>query len=199
MNYEEATEYLKKQDPILGRIIDQTSPVKLRKSGNYFSDLVESIISQQLSLKAADTIFRRFVALFPDNKVAPENVLALDIAAIRNAGVSYQKILYIQDLAKKTLESDIIFEQFETMTDEEIIEQLTKIKGIGRWTAEMFLMFSMGRPDIFSYGDLGLRRALQNLYGLDHEPTYKEAKKIAERWKPFRTIACYYLWRSREL
>jgi len=199
MNYEEAKEYLKKQDPILAVIIDKTSPVKLRKSGNYFSDLVESIISQQLSSKAADTIFRRFVSLFPDNKVTPENVVALDIEAIRNAGVSYQKILYIKDLAKKTLESDIIFEQFETMADEAIIDELTKIKGIGRWTAEMFLMFSMERPDVFSYGDLGLRRAIQNLYDFDHEPTLEEAKKIAERWKPFRTIACCYLWRSREL
>lgn len=199
MNLEEAKEYLKKQDPLLARIIDNTPPFKLQKSGNYFSDLVESIISQQLSLKAADSIFRRFVALFSDKKITPENVLALDIAAIRSAGVSYQKILYIQDLAQKTLESDILFEQFEIMTDEEIIEELTKIKGIGRWTAEMFLMFSMGRPDVFSYGDLGLRRAIQTLYGFDHEPTFDEAKKIAERWKPFRTIACCYLWRSRKL
>ncbi len=199
MNFEEAREYLKKQDPVLAKIIDKVPPFKWHKSENYFLDLVESIISQQLSIKAADTIFKRFIALFPDNKVTPENVLTIDIASLRNVGISHQKSIYIKDLAKKTLESAIVFEKFDNMTDEEIIEELTKIKGIGRWTAEMFLMFSMGRQDIFSYGDLGLRRAIQDLYKLDHEPTLKEAENLSNKWKPFRTIACRYLWISREL
>lgn len=196
---DKAVKYLSSKDPILAKIVEKVPPFERHKGGNYFEDLTESIVSQQLSVKAADTIWKRFIALLPEEKVTPENVWEIPDQKFRDAGISWSKISYIKDLAKKTMESGIIFEQFEIMTDEEIIEELVKVKGIGRWTAEMFLMFAMERPDVFSYGDLGLRRAIQKWYGFDHEPTQTEAEKIAEKWKPYRTIACRYLWRSLEL
>jgi DNA-3-methyladenine glycosylase II len=192
----QAKKHFKKNDAVLGKIVDVVVLSEWRKNGNYFVDLVESIVSQQLSVKAADTIWKRFLGLFPDERVDPETVVSLPEQRIRDAGISWQKISYIKDLAKKTLESGIVFEQFEIMTDEEIINELVKVRGIGRWTAEMFLMFSMGRQDIFSYGDLGLRRAMQNLYALRKEPSSQRATQIANKWKPFRTIACRYLWAS---
>lgn len=191
--------YLSKKDPILAKIIKQVPPFERYKAGNYFEALTESIVSQQLSVKAADTIWKRFIALLPDSEVTAENVWEVSDQKIRDAGISWSKISYIKDLAKKTMESGILFEQFEIMSDEEIITELVKVKGIGRWTAEMFLMFAMERPDVFSYGDLGLRRAIQKWYRLDHEPTQEEAEKIAQKWQPYRTIASRYLWRSLEL
>lgn len=192
-----AREHLIKTDPILGEVVKKYPPFERQKGENYFLDLTESIISQQLSIKAADTIWGRFKKLF-GKKITPEAVITIDKEKMRECGISYQKISYIKDLAKHVLESAIVFEQFDTMTDEEIIVELIKIKGIGRWTSEMFLMFTMGRPDIFSYGDLGIRRAIEKVYGLDHEPTQEEAESFAKKWKPYRTVACRYLWKSLE-
>lgn len=199
MDLEEARMYLKEQDPVLGEVIKKVPPFERRWGTNYFLDLVESIISQQLSIKAANTISKRFLTLFPDEHIAPRQVMKIDGQKMRDVGISWSKINYIKDLATKTEESGILFEQFEIMTDEEIIQELIKVKGIGRWTGEMFLMFSMGRPDVFSYGDLGIRRAIQKIYQLDHEPSQKEAEQIAEKWKPYRTLACRYLWKSLDL
>ena len=145
-----ASSMLSHKDPVLAKIIKQVTLSPSTPHESYFIDLVESIISQQLSIKAADTIWKRVQALLPDQRVTPEGILALSDDTIRAAGISYSKIKYIKDLADKTLASGILFEQFETMTDEEIITELTKVKGIGRWTAEMFLIFAMGRPDVFS-------------------------------------------------
>lgn len=191
-----AKKHFKLNDPVLGSLADEVVLTEWGNNDNYFISLVESIISQQLSVKAADTIWKRFLAFLPNGEVDPAFVLDLPDQKIRKAGISWQKISYIKDLAKKTLESGILFEQFDIMTEEEIITELIKVKGIGRWTAEMFLMFSMGRPDVFSYGDLGLRRAMQKLYKLRKEPTEKRAALIANKWKPYRTIACRYLWGS---
>ncbi len=193
---QKAREYLIKSDPILGEVIKNYPPFERRVGENYFVNLAETIISQQLSIKAADTIWLRFVKLFPKNKITPENVITTDTEKMQECGISYQKIGYIKDLAEKTLVSGIVFEQFDIMTDEEIIAELIKVKGIGRWTAEMFLMFTMGRPDVFSYGDLGIRKAIQRIYSLKKEPTQKKAEKIAKQWIPYRTVACRYLWRS---
>jgi DNA-3-methyladenine glycosylase II len=191
-----ARKHIIKNDPILGKVILRIPPFEKDMDKNYFLDLAESIVSQQLSVKAADTIWGRFKRLFPEKGITPEKVVAIDKEKMRECGISYQKIAYIKDLAQKTIESGIVFEQFDIMADEEIITELVKVKGIGRWTAEMFLMFSMERPDIFSYGDLGLRRAIQKLYALDKEPTQNEAEKIAAKWKPYRTLASRYLWKS---
>lgn len=194
-----ALEYLSQNDPILGAVIKKVPPFKNPPSGNYFINLCESIISQQLSVKAADTIFSRLLHLFPKKQITPEAILEIDKEEMRGCGISYQKISYIKDLAQKTLESGILFEQFEIMTDEEVITELVKVKGIGRWTAEMFLMFTMQRPDVFSYGDLGLRNAIQRLYNLKKEPSQKRAEQISKKWKPYRTLASRYLWKSLEL
>lgn len=199
MEIEKAKNYLRRADPVLAKVITSVSLSARLPSENYFDDLVESIISQQLSIKVSDTIYTRFKKLFKGERIHPQEALSIRDDDIRATGISYQKIGYIKDLAKKTVESGIVFEQFEIMTDEEIIEELTKVKGIGRWTAEMFLMFAMGRPDVFSYGDLGLQNAIQRLYGLSQRPTKGEAEAIAEKWKPYRTIACRYLWKSLEL
>lgn len=196
---DEQIAYLRKKDPILADVIKKVPPFARYKARNYFEALLESIVSQQLSVKAADTIWARFFSLLPEKTMSAEAVFAIPDQKIRDAGISWQKISYIKDLSKKTMESSILFEQFEIMTDEEIITELVKVKGIGRWTAEMFLMFAMDRPDVFSYGDLGLRRAIQKWYKFDHEPSQEEAEKIAERWRPYRTLACRYLWRSLEL
>lgn len=198
VDIEKAKKYLKKQDPILANLIAQIDLSAREFDGNYFDSLVESIISQQLSVKASDTIYTRFKKLFKNERINPEEVLDMDTDTIRATGISYQKIGYIKDLARKTIESGIVFEQFEIMTDEEIITELVKVKGIGRWTAEMFLMFSMGRPDVFSYGDLGLQNAIQRLYGLKEKPTKEQAEAVSEKWKPYRTLACRYLWKSLE-
>lgn len=198
--HKKAITHLKKQDPILAKIITKIPPLEKRSvGGNYFLDLIETIISQQLSIKAADTIWGRFQALFPKDAITPEAVIEIDTEKVRGAGISYQKISYIKDLAKHVAESGLVFEQFDIMTDEEIITELVKVRGIGQWTAEMFLMFNMGRPDVFSHGDLGIRKAIQKLYKLKKEPTQKQAEKIAEKWRPYRTIGCRYLWRSLEM
>ncbi len=197
--YKKAAKYLAEKDPILGAVIKNVIPFERTWGKNYFLDLVESIISQQLSIKAADTIYKRFQALFPKGQITPLAVMQIDDQKVRDAGISWSKIKYIKDLAKHTEESAILFEQFDIMTDEEIVQELIKVKGIGQWTAEMFLMFTMGRKDVFSYGDLGIRKAMQRLYNMRKEPTQKQAEKIAEKWKPYRTIACQYLWKSLEV
>jgi len=186
-------------DPVLAKVIQQVTLTPFEFGGNYFVELVESIVSQQLSIKAADTIWKRFVKLLPQEEVIPEQVVLIPDQNVRDAGISWAKISYIKDLARKTLESGIVFEQFEIMTDEEIITELIKVKGIGRWTAEMFLMFAMGRQDVFSYGDVGLRRAIQKVYEFKKDPTDKQIEKIITKWSPYRTIACRYLWKSLDL
>lgn len=195
-----ATAYLKKKDVKLAEVIEKVPPFQRDVTGiNYFLDLVESIVSQQLSVKAADTIWGRFVKLSNDPELTAEVILKIPDAKIREAGISWSKITYIKDLAQRTVDSPDMFENFENMSDEEIITELTKVKGIGRWTAEMFLMFAMGRPDVFSYGDLGIRNAIKKLYRLKEHPTPDEAEKISSKWKPYRTVACRYLWKSLEL
>lgn len=196
--HRKASRYLKKSDQTLGKIIEKTGVLGWEFSGNYFLDLVDSIVGQQLSGKAAATIFNRFKSIL-HNDIRPETILATPDEKLRESGTSWSKISYIKNLARATKKHEIAFERFDQMGDEEIVMVLTQVKGIGRWTAQMFLMFSMGRPDVFSYGDLGLRKSIKRLYGFDKEPTKEEAEKIAEKWKPYRTVACRYLWRSLEL
>lgn len=179
-------------------IVNKVGILDERSSQDYFLDLTESIISQQLSIKAANTIWERFKMLY-SGKITPDKVLRTDDQKIRDCGISWSKISYIKDLAIHTKESRLMFENFEKMDNEEIITELVRVKGIGRWTAEMFLMFAMGRPDVFSYGDLGIRKAIMRNYGLANEPTQVQAEKISESWKPYRTYACRYLWKSLEI
>lgn len=198
--FKKAIRYLKKADPILGSIINRVE-LELRKPhSNYFQALVESIISQQLSVKAADTIEARFKALFKTKSFPkPKEVLKMSDLKIRSVGLSGSKTKYIKDLATRVESGDLHFKGIETKSEEEIIEMLVRVKGIGRWTAEMFLMFAVARPDVYSHGDLGLRNAIIKLYKIRGELTQKKAEKIAQKWSPYRTLACRYLWASLEL
>lgn len=192
--------HLKKNDPILRMVIEG---VKLREIAatrgpdGYFEALVEAIVSQQLSVKAADTIFARFAALTPGRKFpTARQVLALPAAKMRRAGLSKMKVSFIKDLAKKVLDKSLNLRHLDAMSDEAVIERLTAVKGIGRWTAEMFLIFSLQRDDVFSYGDLGLRNAMRKIYKLRKAPTPERAARITAKWKPYRSLGSRYLWAS---
>lgn len=189
--------HFKRADPILHAIIDKIDPLKpLSKSNNFFSDLCEAIINQQLSDKAARTIFNRFKKLFPKEIITAEKLQKIPDKKIRDIGTSWKKVDFMKNLAEKVVKAEINLEKLEELENEMIITQLTKLHGIGRWTAEMFLMFSLGREDVFSAGDLGLRRAMQKLYKLRKEPTLAQIEKISAKWSPYRTYAALILWRS---
>lgn len=170
-----------------------------RVTDDYFADLCEAIINQQLSDKAGRTIFSRFQALFPKGIISPQQVLALSDEAIRGIGASWSKVRFIKNLAGSVIHKQLSLASLKDVSDEVVIRTLTGVKGIGPWTAEMFLMFSLGREDVFSYGDLGLRRAIQKLYGFRKEPTMRQMKRIVTKWSPYRTYACRILWKSLEL
>lgn len=188
--------HFKKKDLTLYSVLENIELNVLEPSHNYFEDLCDSIVSQQLSIKAAATIFSRFKDLMPSKKITPENILMLSHQQLRNAGLSNAKAVYIKDLAQKVHNNEIHFEKFLEMTEDEIITELTKVKGIGRWTAEMFLMFTLAREDVFSHGDLGLQNAIRNLYKLKKRPTEKYMQRLSSRWKPYRTYAARILWKS---
>lgn len=169
----------------------------LRPQVDHLRALAEAILSQQISDKAADSIIARVKALFP-GKLFPsaEDILKIRAAKLNKAGVSRQKISYLKDLARHVKEKKIDFEAIGRQSDEEVIAELVAVKGIGRWTAEMFLIFSLGRPDIFSAGDLGLRNAVKRLYGLKKDPSTKRLLSISKAWTPYRSLASRYLWAS---
>ncbi len=191
--------HLSKNDPVLAPIIKGVKLQKLgsKASAEYFETLVEAIVSQQLSVKAADTIFARFAALAPGKKFpTPREILKIPKAKMRKAGLSGMKVDYIRDLSKRVLDKSLDLKKIDLLGDEEVIAHFVHVKGIGRWTAEMFLMFSLGRDDVFSYGDLALRNAMQKLYNMKTTPTPAQAAKIAARWSPYRTLGSRYLWAS---
>lgn len=204
INHTKALRFLRSTDPVLAEIIKKYELSQPRKkSANHFRTLVESIVSQQLSVKASDTIFKRFQGLFT-NKTGrtsfpkPEAVLNMSDVKLRGVGLSAQKISYIKDLAVKISSKEVQLHKLQKMSDEEIIAHLVQVKGIGRWTGEMFLMFALQRPDVFSHGDLGLRNAIKNLYGFKKPPTFSQIERIAAKWSPYRTTASRYLWKSLE-
>lgn len=187
-----------KKDKVMKNLIDTyTEEIKLSESKNHFIDLVETIIYQQLSYKAARTIYKRLVQLFKDQNPTPEKLLKLSEYELASAGVSRQKRNYLYSLAEKFQDGTVNPESYYELSDEEIIDELVQIKGIGRWSAQMFLLFNLGRKDIFAPDDLGLRKAIQLNYNMDEMPKPKEAEVFAERWKPFRSYASVLLWRSR--
>lgn len=196
---EKALNHFKKVDPILYSVAVKVILEERAKSTDYFIDLVESIVSQQLSIKASDTIFGRFKKLFPGGKITPEETLKLDDEKIRECGISYSKIKYIKGIAQAVVDKTIELDQLDSLTDEEVILEMVKLKGVGVWTAEMFLMFTLARPDVFSAGDLGLQNAIVKLYGFKNKPTKDELLEISEKWAPYRTTASRILWRSLDL
>lgn len=184
------------QDPVMARLIKQhPQPAAILSGGDPFVELVESIISQQLSVKVAKVLTGRVYALLPNQQLTPQAILNLDQEAIRGCGISYAKIRYIRSTADAALSGLVDFKNLDKKSDAEIVAELVQIVGVGQWTAEMLLIFCLGRPDIFSVGDLGLRSAISTLYGLDREDR-ATIVKLAERWSPYRSLACRYLWMS---
>ncbi len=223
---------MKFNDPILQELVKKYPAPKFEdRTGKLYEELVESIISQQLSVKASDTIYKRFKDLFKpviansarplgedspesgkqsntNNEIAassstprndafpsPQQVLAMSDELLRTAGISFQKISYIKSVADAFISDLIDVEKIKKMTNDEVIETLTQIRGVGKWTAEMTLIFTLKKPDVFSLGDLGLRNAITKLYGITDQ---KKMLELSETWKPFRSYACWYLWRSLE-
>lgn len=186
-------------DPVLFSVFVKI-PISVHSpSTHYFEDLVEAIVQQQLSEKAGETIWLRFKKLFPKGNVTAGKVLALSDEHIRQVGTSWSKVAYIKNIARAIVGKTLILEKLPDLDDEQVIAELTKTKGIGRWTAEMFLMFTLARPDVFSHGDLGLRNAIKKLYGFKKDPSRRTVERLSNKWKPYRTYACRILWRSLEL
>jgi DNA-3-methyladenine glycosylase II len=183
-------------DPVLQTVATQIGELpEILVTENLFVDIVSSIVGQQLSVKAADTIWKRFETLFPEKRVTPEAVLLLSDQEIRDVGCSFPKIKYMKGLAQLVVEKKIDLSGLLSLRDEEVITELTKVKGIGRWTAEMILIFSLGRPDVFSMGDLGLKTAVARLYSVERDDL-KKIEEISLQWSPNRSLASRYLWRS---
>lgn len=184
-----------KQDPNLVKIIEHIGDYQIKKRNNHFAVLVESIISQQLASAAAEAIFGRFKKFYPKFPTARQ-ILDTKDTKLRSAGLSSMKVEYLKDLAQKIEDGKLKMRKLSKMSDDEIIEHLTQVKGIGRWTAEMFLIFSLGRLDVLPTGDLGLRKGVQMAFSLPELPKPKEVEKIGMRWKPYRSVATWYLWKS---
>lgn len=191
MKLSEAERYLCGVDSLLAPIIQANGHVSFSNSSDFFTALSESIISQQLSVKASDTIFRRFKEI---TKLDPKQALNLTETQQKEIGLSGQKARYIRDLAEHFVNDTAVFDHLDTLSDEGVIAELTKVKGIGTWTAQMFLMFTLQRPDVFAPDDLGLQNAIAKVYDLPARPTRAEALQRAEFWAPYRTTACLHLW-----
>ena len=192
--------HLRAADPVLARLIDEYGEIDLvpahRQGHDHYTTLVRSITGQQLSVRAAATIFGRVLDLFGGTPPTPEQLLGADEDALRAAGLSRAKVAYLRSLAEHVLDGSLELERFGDLGDDEVMRELVAIKGIGEWTAHMFLMFQLGRPDVLPVGDLGIRRAIERLYGLDAIPAPAETERIAEPWRPWRSLACRYLWES---
>lgn len=184
------------KDPIMKKVVKEVSFLNLDKSGNVFNELVKAIAYQQISYKAADTIYGRFLKLVGGEFFSPDEVLLLDDSELRAVGFSRQKAQYSQNIARFFREKDLFTCNWDEYSDQEILDLLTQIKGVGSWTVEMVLIFELQRPDVFPVKDLGIQQAMQGLYKLKSEKRalHKEMEAIAEAWKPYRTIASLYLW-----
>jgi DNA-3-methyladenine glycosylase II len=195
-----ALTHLRRVDPILGGIIDSVGPCRMetRRTGTHYDALVRSIVFQQLSGKAAGTIHRRFTELYPGRRPKAELVMVTEEERLRSAGLSRQKIGYLRDLSTRVADRSLPLAHLGRLSDDAIIEHLVQVKGIGRWTVQMFLMFRLGRPDVLPELDLGVQNAIQKAYGLKQRPTPKDVLRIGEKWRPYASVASWYLWRSLE-
>lgn len=203
--YDQAIEFLNK-DAVLARLIQTVDPKKnlmvTPSSGaaDVYFTLLESIVSQQLSVKASDTIFQRFISLYPANYPSAELLFGTETEKLRSVGLSFQKAAYLKNVAAFALNNDISYEALNQFSDEEIISLLTQIKGVGRWTVEMLLMFTMNRPDVFPYDDLVIRNNIIKLYQIEGKGAELKKKifSVAENWRPYRTLACKYIWKWKD-
>ena len=192
-----AVKFLKK-DPRLAKIIIQVGGYNVKITKNRYQSLVEAIISQQLSGSAANSIIKKFKKLSKSKFPKPRDVIKTSDSKLRTVGLSKMKIIYIKELSKKIESKELNMRKISSQNDEQVIEVLTGVKGIGRWTAEMFLIFSLGRQDILPVGDLGLKKGIQLMYSLKELPEKEQIEQLAESWKPYRTVATWYLWKSLE-
>lgn len=197
-NAKTAAEYLAASDAVLAPIIERIGLCTIRPHNNYYWELVDSIISQQISIKAAASIERRFQELFDSKVPAPEQILEKSFDELRSVGLSRPKAGYIRDLAEHIVSGKLKLDRFEKLSNDEIAKELIAVKGIGEWTAHMFLMFSLARTDILPVGDLGIRNSIKRLYGFDHLPDAVEIQQLSlkNHWKPYESIASWYLWQS---
>jgi len=198
---QQAADHLKAHDPLLGQVIREVGLCTIEPHTNYYQELVDSIISQQLSIKAAASILKRFRQLFDNQLPTPAQILTKDVDELRAVGLSRAKALYVQDLARHILDGTVRIEQLPNLSNEEVIAELTAVKGIGEWTAHMFLMFSLGRLDILATGDLGVRNGVKKVYNLPDTPTPIEVREVSlkNHWAPYESIACWYMWQALTL
>src|SRR5271157_1528716 len=190
--------HLKKSDPVLRAIIERVGPCRMEFGEPEFSSVAESIVYQQLNGKAAVSIFNRFAALAGE-PLTPEGILKLSDEQLRSVGLSKQKSAYLKDLSAKTQAGLLDFAKLPDLPDEEVVKHLTQVKGIGVWTAQMFLMFTLKRQDVLPTGDYGVQAAIKKHYRKRKWPKPKEMEKIARPWAPYRSVACWYLWRSLDI
>ena len=190
--------HLKKADPVLGEIIERVGRYGIEYDEPAFHSLAQAIVYQQLHGKAAATIFKRLTDLAGD-PLTPAGILQLSEEQLRGVGLSKQKLSYLRDLAGKTQAGELDFSRLQDLTDEEVIKQLTQVKGIGVWTAHMFLMFALRRPDVLPTGDLGIQMAIRKHYRKRKLPKPLQMEKLAKSWAPYRSVACWYLWRSMDI
>ena len=193
-------EHFKKNDPVLYEALQKVDLTDFLapKKFDYFTHLCREIIGQQLSGKVAETIFSRFISLFPKKIVTPKKTLELADQKLRDCGMAWSKVRSIKDIAEKVVSKKINLETLRDLSDEKVIETLCTLKGVGPWTAEMFLMFTLRRPDVFSHGDYGLQKAIAKLYGLKNKPARRTVERMAKKWSPYRSFACMILWQSLE-
>jgi DNA-3-methyladenine glycosylase II len=193
-----AAAHLKKVDPVLGKVIEKVGVYKgwPNTNGTHFDAVCRSIVFQQLSGKAAGTIHGRFQGLYGGRTPRPEELATTSDEQLRGVGLSRQKSAYLKDLGARVASGELPIETLHELTDAEVITALTQVKGIGRWTAQMFMMFRLGRPDVLPDLDLGVQKAIQKAYRLRKLPTPERVLKIGARWAPYRTVASWYLWRS---
>lgn len=193
-----AEEYLAKTDPKLAPIIAGSGPCRIKPHSDHYGELVSNIVGQQLSTKAAYSIWQRVLALFEGKMPTPAQLIKIDDQKLRDVGLSWAKVRYVKDLATHIIDGRLDINHVATMPNEQLIEQLTAVKGIGQWSAHMFMMFGLGRLDILPVGDLGIRKAVQNVYGLKDLPTSEQIITISSKnsWHPYESIASWYLWQS---
>jgi DNA-3-methyladenine glycosylase II len=193
-----AINHLKKSDPVMRGIIERVGPCRMEFGEPVFHSLAEAIVYQQLNGKAAVTIFKRFTALAGE-PVTPEGIVRLTGEQLRSVGLSKQKSSYLRDMAERAIRGELNFTRLPGMTDDEVIKHLTQVKGVGVWTAHMFLMFTLKRPNVLPTGDFGVRMAIKKYYNKRKLPNPLQMEKIAKAWEPYRSIACWYLWRSLDI
>jgi DNA-3-methyladenine glycosylase II len=196
-----AIAHLRTVDPVLASVIDRVGPCRLRadRDGTHYSAVLQSIVYQQLSGAAAGTIYERVLALFGGRDPSPRALLKIDDAALRAAGLSGQKVRYAKSLSEHALRRNFPLEQLHECDDDTVITTLTQVTGVGRWTAQMFLMFRLGRPDVLPDLDLGVQKGIQRAYGLRRLPTPEQVLRRGKPWAPYRSIASWYMWRLLDL